>query len=371
MHRNQSDYRVRVSSQELYRMSCLQGEILISIYRVDCSAGSGVKFVSGGTNMRWINVLFIIAMLIPAVLFAEFPVNTYSIVARDPATGEMGVAVQSHYFSVGPTVAWAEPGTGVVATQSLVEVSYGPLGLSLMREGKSAPETLKALLAADPKPEGRQVAMLDRNGKVDAYTGKNAIAAAGHHIGENYSVQANLMARDSVWPAMAKAFETTKGNLADRMLAALEAAEAEGGDIRGKQSVAIVVVSGKKTGNFWTDYVMDLRVEDHPEPLKELRRLMNMHYAIRRSSRIDDLLKDKKFSEAEKEYEIVRQLAPNYIELDFWHALGLYQAGQEQRALEIFREVFKREPVWLEVVDRLPPSGLIPAEAVAKIKTAK
>src|ERR671911_630678 len=172
------------------------------------------------------------------------PVHTYSIVARDPATGEMGVAVQSHWFSVGSNVAWAEAGVGAVATQSFIDPSYGRNGLDLMRGGKSAPDTLKELLAKDEAREVRQVAMIDAQGRVNAFTGKNDIQAAGHIVGTNFSVQANLMLNDKVWPAMARAFQNAKGDLADRMLAALDAAQAEGGDIRGKQSAAIIVVKG-------------------------------------------------------------------------------------------------------------------------------
>jgi uncharacterized Ntn-hydrolase superfamily protein len=186
------------------------------------------------------------------------PVATYSIVARDPATGELGVAVQSHWFSVGPIVPWAEAGVGAVATQSFVDPSYGPLGLDLMRAGKSATEALSGLVESDAHPEVRQVAMIDARGNVAAHTGANAIIAAGHQTGENYSVQANLMESSTVWPAMADAFETASGDLAERLLAALEAAEAEGGDIRGRQSAALLVVSGEPTGRPWVDRTFDL-----------------------------------------------------------------------------------------------------------------
>ena len=170
------------------------------------------------------------------------PVATYSIVARDSTTGQLGVAVQSHFFSVGPIVPWAEPGVGAVATQSLVDPAYGPLGLDLMRMGRTAPEALKALVSADKDAEVRQVAMVDAHGNVAAHTGKRAIYAAGHQTGTQYSVQANLMEKPTVWAAMSKAYESSTGDLAERMLAALEAAEAEGGDIRGRQSAAILIV---------------------------------------------------------------------------------------------------------------------------------
>ena len=207
------------------------------------------------------------------------PVHTFSIVARDPATGELGVAVQSHWFSVGPIVPWAEAGVGAIATQSFVDPSYGKNGLDLMRAGKSAPDTLKELLAKDEGREVRQVAMIDAQGRVDAWTGKNDIQAAGHIVGTNFSVQANLMLNDKVWPAMARAFENAKGDLADRMLAALDAAQAVGGDIRGRQSAAMIVVTGKPTGQAWKDRTFDLRVDDSPEPLVELRRLVKLQRA--------------------------------------------------------------------------------------------
>src|SRR5688500_6217877 len=190
------------------------------------------------------------------------PVHTYSIVARDPNTGELGVAVQSHWFSVGPIVAWAEAGVGAVATQSFVDPSYGKNGLDMMRAGKSAPDTLKELLAKDEGREVRQVAMIDAQGRVDAWTGKNDIQAAGHIVGTNFSVQANLMLNDKVWPAMSHAFQNTKGDLADRMLAALDAAQAAGGDIRGRQSAALIVVTGKPSGQAWKDRLFALRVSD-------------------------------------------------------------------------------------------------------------
>src|SRR2546426_7018147 len=210
--------------------------------------------------------LFIVGMVQLAPVAAEptppRPVHTFSIVARDPVTGDLGVAVQSHWFSVGPTVPWAEPGVGAVATQSFVRIDYGPEGLKLMRQGVSAPEALKRLVAGDEGRDVRQVAMIDGGGHVAAHTGVRCIQAAGHHVGDNYSVQANLMVDAGVWPAMAKAFETTKGDLAERMLAALDAAQYAGGDIRGRQSAAILIVSGTRSDKPWNDKLLELRVED-------------------------------------------------------------------------------------------------------------
>lgn len=299
---------------------------------------------------------------------AAMPVHTFSIVARDPQTGEIGVAVQSHYFSVGSVVPWAEAGVGAVATQSFVEVSYGPLGLELMKAGKTAPEALQSLIAADQGGDVRQVAMIDSDGHVAAHTGKKCIAAAGHITGANYSVQANLMSNDKVWPAMSHAFENTSGTLAERMLAALDAAQAVGGDIRGEQSAAMLIVSGKRTGVWWKDRLLDLRVEDNPHPLQELRRLIRIHEAYRHEDRGDSFIAEKKLPDALKEYKTAAELAPENDELLFWYAVGVYTAGEEKQALDLFKQVFARDRRWVGLVDRLPASDLLPAEAVAKIK---
>ena len=288
------------------------------------------------------------------------PVHTFSIVARDPVTGELGVAVQSHWFSVGSIVAWAEAGVGAVATQSFVDPSYGPLGLSLMRTGRSAPDALKSLLAGDEGRDVRQVAMIDSQGRVDAWTGKNDIQAAGHHVGKNYSVQANLMLNDKVWPAMATAFENTKGDLADRMLAALDAAQAAGGDIRGKQSAAIVVVTGKPTGLAWKDRTFDLRVDDSAEPLKELRRLVTLQRAYNHMN-AGDLAVEKKDNEgALREYGAAEKLVPDNAEMIYWHAVALVNMGRVDESLPLFKRVFAMDRNWIELTPRLPKSGLLP-----------
>lgn len=202
---------------------------------------------------------------------------TYSIIARDPDSGEIGVAVQSCYFSVGAVVPWAEAGVGAVATQSFVDPAYGPLGLALMRRGKSAPDALRVLVAHDPEAAYRQVAMIDTAGRVAVHTGEHCLEAAGHRMGEHVAAQANLMARETVWAAMIEAFSRAEGDLATRFVAALEAAEREGGDRRGKQSAAMLIVRAQPTGQLWLDRVVDLRVEDHPEPVDELKRLVALH----------------------------------------------------------------------------------------------
>lgn len=294
------------------------------------------------------------------------PVTTYSIVARDSVSGEMGVAVQSHYFSVGPIVPWAEAGVGAVATQSLVLVDYGPNGVALMRGGMAAPAALDSLKRADPNPAVRQVAMVDARGRVAAHTGALAIPAAGHHVGAQYSVQANLMDKATVWPAMARAYEKAEGDLAERMLQAMEAAEKEGGDIRGRQSAAILIVKAASSGKPWVDRVMDLRVEDHPEPLVELRRLVNLRRAYNAEDAGDNAIAAKDPVEALRQYEIAAKLAPEVVELQFWAAVSMYTNDRQAEAREVFRRVFAKERRWAELVPRLAKVELFPNDA-AKI----
>ncbi len=287
------------------------------------------------------------------------PVHTFSIVARDPETGEMGVAVQSHWFSVGSLVTWGEAGVGVVATQSFVDPSYGPLGLALMKAGRSAPEALRGLVAADPHPEVRQVAMLDAKGRVAAHTGDKCIPAAGGIVGEGYSVQANLMLNADVWPAMSAAYLAAKGDLADRLLAALDAAQAAGGDIRGKQSAAILIVKGATTGRPWEDTVMDLRVEDSPDPLAELRRLVRVHRAYRHMNRGDLAVEHGDDAEALREYGAAEAMFPDNLEMKYWHAVALVNMRRVDEALPLFREIFGADPNWATLTPRLPAVGLL------------
>jgi uncharacterized Ntn-hydrolase superfamily protein len=285
---------------------------------------------------------------------------TFSIVARDSATGDIGVAVQSHYFSVGPIVPWAEPGIGAVATQSLVEVSYGPKGLDMMRDGRSAEQALRELLSQDEHADVRQVAMVDSRGMVAAHTGAHCIPDAGDTTGNGYSVQANLMSNKKVWPAMAKAYETSHGDLAERLLAALEAGQKAGGDIRGQQSAAILIVKGKRSSRPWADRVMDLRVEDSKQPIVELRRLVTLWRAYRNVDDGDALITEGKVEEAMKAYSQAAHLAPGNDEILFWQAATLWKLGREKEAAPIFRQVFARDHRWVELVPRLVPSGLLP-----------
>ena len=313
------------------------------------------------------------------VLFSQpisesIPVHTYSIVALDAETGELGVAVQSHWFSVGSLVPWAKAGVGAVATQSFVKVDYGPDGLKLMEGGMSAESALNKLVLEDEGEAVRQVAMIDVKGNVATHTGSKCIYAAGHQIGNNYSVQANLMENETVWPAMAKAFENTEGDLADKMMAALYAAEGEGGDIRGKQSAAMLIVTGEPTGVSWKDVVMDIRVDDHAEPLKELKRLIRVHRAYQHANKGDHYLELEEIEKALVEYEKASEFYPENPELPYWSAVTLASKGNLDQALPIFREVFQKEPRLRILTPRLVNSGLLPndpalIEAIIQIRS--
>ena len=301
------------------------------------------------------------------------PVHTFSIVARDPATGEMGVAVQSHAFSVGSGVSWAEAGVGAVATQSFIDPAYGPLGLDLMRAGKSAPDALRSLIAGDDGRDVRQVAMIDASGRVAAYTGARCIPSAGDHVGTGYSVQANLMDNDNIWPAMAKAFESAKGDLAERMLQALEAAQAAGGDIRGMQSAAILVVKGVSSGKPWNDKVFDLRVEDNPQPLAELRRLVKFQRANNLANDGDRYLEKKDYAAGLEAYAAAEAILPDFAEMVFWHAVAVANTGKVDESLPIFARAFRMYPKFRELVPRLSKVGLLPDDpkVIARIVAAK
>lgn len=287
------------------------------------------------------------------------PVHTYSIVARDSATGQLGVAVQSHWFSVGSLVTWAEAGVGAVATQSFVDPAYGPLGLELMRAGKTAQQALDALLAADPGQAVRQVAMVDSRGTVAAHTGSKCIPAAGHITGGQFSVQANLMLNDSVWPAMETAYRHARGDLAERMLAALDAAQSAGGDIRGKQSAAILIVSGTPSGKPWADRLIDLRVEDHEEPLRELRRIVNIQRAYQRMNAGDLATEHNDIDGALREYSAAMKMEPGNLEMKYWTAVSMANANRLDASLPLFRAVFAADPNWAELTTRLPAVGLL------------
>ncbi len=339
--------------------------------------------------------VLLIAAICPAQTVNPGPLaHTFSIVARDPQTGEMGVAVQSHWFSVGSIVTWAEAGVGAIATQSFVEPAYGQKGLELMRSGTSAPNALVQLLKDDSARNVRQVAFIDSHGRVAAWTGAKDIQAAGDivgtpangqvisaglenapkdgvvHIGEGYSVQANMMLNENIWPAMDKAFRETKGELVDRMLAALDAAQEAGGDIRGKQSAAIIIVKAKSTGKPWHDRIFDLRVDDNPLPLKELRRLVALQRAYNHMN-AGDLATEKGDKEgALREYSAAEQIARNtpdvpasrLNEMMYWHAVALVNMGRVDESLPIFKQVFTADKNWATMTPRLPKVGQLPED---------
>jgi uncharacterized Ntn-hydrolase superfamily protein len=293
---------------------------------------------------------------------------TYSIVARDKKTGEFGVAVQSHYFQVSPAVPWALAGVGAVATQSHVNLSYGPLGLELLQAGYTAEQALAALTAGDPRAEVRQCAIVDAAGNVAAHTGAKCIPAAGHRLGDGFSCQANLMEKDTVWDAMAEAFTTTRAPLAERMMAALEAAEAEGGDIRGKQSAAMVVVAATGTGRPWNDRIIDLRVEDAAEPLPELRRLLRVKRAYMTVGDADELEEKGDLNGAVAKLHEALSIAPEMVELRFMTGVRMASAGDIDGGCVLIAEAMRKNVRWLETLRRLAAVDLVRAEVVSAIE---
>lgn len=292
--------------------------------------------------------------------------HTYSIVARDPVTGEMGVAVQSHWFSVGTVVGWGRSGVGVVATQSLVNRSYGIRGLDLLGEGLGPEEALARLLEGDEGRAYRQAAILDGTGRTATHTGSRCIAEAGHLAGPGYSVQANMMRTDAVWPAMAEAFERGADRpLAERMVSVLEAAEAAGGDIRGRQSAALLVVGPEPVREPWNDRRVDLRVDDHPEPVAELKRLLRVHRAYAHMNAGDLAIEQGDVAGAMREYAAARDRFPENLEMSYWTAVALANAGQLADALPLFAEVFRQDASWRELTRRLTVPGLLQVDADA------
>lgn len=289
--------------------------------------------------------------------------HTYSIVARDEKNGQLGVAVQSHWFNVGSLCPWVEAGVGAIATQSFVKVSYGPQGLALLRSGNTPQQALESLLAQDEGREGRQVAIVDAHGNVAVHTGSRCVAEAGHVAGNGFSVQANMMKNNTVWTAMAEAFMKTGGDLAERLLAALQAAQAEGGDIRGKQSAAMLVADGTRSDAPYEHILFDLRVDDHPEPLVELERLLLIQRAYEFMNLGDELLSKGDKAGAMQQYAKGASLAPHIDELPFWQAATLAENGNLTEALPIFRSIFAQNPDWAELLKRLPKSGLFPDDA--------
>ena len=295
--------------------------------------------------------------------------STYSIVARDPETGRLGVAVQTHQMGVGSVVPWLIPGVGAVATQSLVNVSFGPLGLAMLQAGVPAPKVVEALVASDGNAARRQLAVVDANGRAAAWTGQGCIPEAQHHIGEGYSVQANMMTLDSVVPAMARAFEAATGDLAQRMMQALEAAQAEDGDIRGMQSAALKVVSGDTSDHAW-ETLYDLRVDESADPLTELARLVRLRHAQLVDQSGYEALRQGNHGRARAQWEAARGEAPELAELGFWQAMTLADdLGEFDEAASLLRSVLSDEPRrshWYDLIGRLEQCGLLERPGVGK-----
>jgi uncharacterized Ntn-hydrolase superfamily protein len=304
--------------------------------------------------------LLIIPVFIGSQTYNGEPLtHTFSIVARDAETGEIGVAVQSHWFSVGSIVSWAEAGVGAVATQSLVNVSFGPRALTLLKDGKTPDEAARILLDSDEGSAFRQLAIIDAEGRVTAHTGTKCIADADHITGEGFSVQANMMLNKKVVPAMAKAYENSKGPLAERMMAALQAAQDAGGDIRGQQSAAILVVRGEATGDIWKDRLIDLRVEDHPEAVNELARVLKVFRAYEHMNNGDLAIEHGDEEKALQEYGAAQKMFPDNIEMKYWTAVSLANIGRVDEALPLFREIFENDKNWHKLTKRIAENGML------------
>ena len=304
-------------------------------------------------------------LFFPIIIFSQIKVkkklaHTYSIIAIDEKTGEMAVGVQSHWFSVGTIVSWAKSGVGVVATQSFVNPAYGPEGIKLMESGVSAENALIQLVSEDDSREYRQVAMLDVNGSIKAFTGEKCIISAGQYIGKNFSVQANMMLNDKVVPSMKKAFEENfKLPLAERIIKVFEAAEKSGGDIRGKQSAVILVVGLKKVKNEWEDKKIDLRVDDSENPIKEIKRLLKVSRAYEHMNKGDVAIEKGDMQKALSEYASAERLFPQNLEMKFWKAVALLNNSRVSQAREIFKYVINKNKNWEKLLLRLPASNLV------------
>lgn len=287
--------------------------------------------------------------------------HTYSIVARDPVTGEMGGAVQSHWFNVGSLVIWGEAGTGVIATQSFVNVSFGMRGLDLLRKGLTPQQVVDSLINQDEGRDYRQLAVINPRGNTAAYTGKYCVEGAGHLNGQDYSVEANLMLNSKVWGAMEKAFKQTKAPFAEKLIAALEAAQLEGGDIRGMQSAALYVYKGKASDKPWEDKLIDLRVDDNPKPLEELKRLLKVHRAYEHMNNGDLAIEKGEMDKAMMEYSTAELMFPENEEMKFWHAVTLFNMEKKEDSYKLFEDVFKLNENYRTLIQRIVNSKLLKA----------
>jgi uncharacterized Ntn-hydrolase superfamily protein len=290
---------------------------------------------------------------------------TFSIVARDHATGLMGVATQTQALAVGAAVPWALSGYGVIATQSMGEPMYGDLGLDALRGGLTAPEALTALRSVDPHPERRQVAMVDTRGNLDVYTGSGCVAAAGHRIGDGCAALANMVVGPSVWDAMVERYEASDGPLAFRLLAALRAGEDAGGDFRGRRSAALLIVRQERTGRPWRDQLADLRVDADPDPLARLAELADLSMRYHEVVEAFELALNGGAEEAAARLDRARlQASEDEPDLVMWRAIVFGLAGREDEARTMLAELAQNAPPFVEAVRRFGPVGLVPDRAL-------
>ncbi|EHQ53329.1 hypothetical protein ECTPHS_11637 [Ectothiorhodospira sp. PHS-1] len=291
---------------------------------------------------------------------AQLPVATYSIVARDPASGHLGVAVQSHHFAVGSVAPFARAGVGAGTIQSFAKLIYATEGLRLMRDGASAGEALRRLLARDHHMDYRQAAMIDTQGDVVAHTGRLCIDEAGHCLGDEYACLGNMLLNDGTWEAMGRAYEAAEGDFPHRLISALEAAQAQGGDLRGRRSAAMIVVSGRATGDPAQDTLLDLRVEDHPTPVRELKRLVILKEAYEFNTLGGHHLRHGEYDKAIQAFTRAETLAPEEDELIFWRSVALINAGHEAEARALLGALFQRAPHWSLLLKRVAKSRFLP-----------
>jgi uncharacterized Ntn-hydrolase superfamily protein len=310
-------------------------------------------------------LLLITAPSIAQVYKTKEPLaHTFSIVARDPATGQMAAAVQSHWFSVGTSVIWGKSGVGVVATQSFVNKSYGPLGLELMQSGKTPQQALTELTKKDDGRDVRQVAFLNTKGQTAVHTGSKCIAYATDRHGVNYSVQSNMMLTDKVCAAMEKAFlANTKLPLAERVVACLQAAQAVGGDIRGKQSASLIVVAGTPAKESWNDKLIDLRVDDNAAPITELARLLKLQRAYEHMNNGDLQVEKGNMPKAMAEYTAAEKMFPANLEMQYWHAITLANNKGVKQASVMLKRIYAKDANWRELTRRLPKVGQLTVTA--------
>lgn len=303
---------------------------------------------------------------------------TYSIIARDPDTGALGIACQTHFFGVGRLVGWLEPGVGVIATQAFVNVGFGPRGLDLLREGSTASTAMSTLIERDDQPAYRQLAVIDADGRVANYTGDKCVPAAGALSGDQVSVQGNMLASPAVYESMIRAYEEASGKtFTHRLLAALRAGEDAGGDARGSQSAVLKIVSGNRGGNAWEETLLDLRVDDHPDPVTEITRLAALSGAFDQIGSVlftprlmigtYENVTDDALHEALEALQGARTVLGDNLEAAFWQAVLLGRAGRDEEAAALFSDVFGQAEHWKPYLDQIAQAGFIAPSKVASL----